>query len=117
MLAAAQLTLLQGVAAVAAPAAFDPAPPAMDAVERQREQVREAVRPCPPGEGEDDIVVCGQLPEESGAPGGGYVPPRGIRAPGEGPWFEVRRGPLSIACCSVDGALSTGAGLSLRIRF
>jgi hypothetical protein len=38
-------------------------------------------------------------------------------APERGPWFEFRRGPLSISCCSIDGSRGTGSGLRLRIGF
>ena len=93
---------------------------AEQAVERQRDEVRDSVtRPCRSEADEETIVVCGQLVESGGAFDGGsaFIPPSRFAAPAKGSWFEIRRGPVSISCCSVDGSRGTGAGLSLRIRF
>ncbi|HEX8525377.1 hypothetical protein [Allosphingosinicella sp.] len=115
--------LVPALAAFAAPAAAYCVPlpvGASEAVERQRGEVRDAVaRPCAGEPDEETIVVCGQPIEAATGGSGGsfYVPPARFAAPAQGPWFEIRRGPLSISCCSVEGGLGNGAGLSLRIRF
>jgi hypothetical protein len=103
--------------AQAVPAA---APNAEEAVERQREQVREVVEgpSCRTATEEDEIVVCGsRFTESTAAPASSYNPRRAFSAEGGEPWFVLRRGALSISCCSIQTSTGTGAGLSLRIGF
>lgn len=105
----------------AAAQSIAPAPPSpVEAVERQRDTVRDAISPCRRAVTEEEIVVCGQRGEDSHdlarSPLGGAAYQR-WSAPASGPWFEIRRGPLSIGCCSVEGGHGTGAGLGLRLRF
>jgi hypothetical protein len=112
--------LLTAAAAVIAPG-IAPPPTADEAVERQQAEVREAIdsSPCRAGATPAEIVVCGELysalPERGTR--SGYDPARAFAAPARGPWFEYRRGPLSLSCCSIDGSGGTGAGLGLRLRF
>jgi hypothetical protein len=91
------------------------------AVARQQAEVREAVdsSPCRAGATAEEIVVCGALYSAlpTRASRSGYDPAREFAAPVRGPWFEFRRGPLSLSCCSIDGTSGTGAGLGLRLRF
>jgi hypothetical protein len=93
---------------------------AEQAIERQRDSVLDAISPCRRASTEEEIVVCGQrnagMPDLSRLPGGSRLP-RSWAAPERGPWFEVRRGPLSLTCCSVEGGSGTGAGLALRLGF
>jgi hypothetical protein len=96
------------------------APSPDEAIGRQRAEVRDAVEgsPCRPGADPEEILVCGRMTgSPPTAPVTGYDPAREFSAPARGPWFELRRGPLSIACCAIDGSRGTGAGLSLRLRF
>lgn len=96
-------------------------PTAEQAVERQQREVREAVdsSPCRSGATDEEIVVCGRLYSAlpTRAARSGYDPSREFSAPVRGPWFEYRRGPLSLSCCSIDGSGGSGAGLGLRLRF
>lgn len=98
-----------------------PPPTAEQAVRRQQDEVREAIgsSPCRSGATAEEIVVCGRL--YSALPGraarSGYDPASEFTAPARGPWFEYRRGPLSLSCCSIDGSRGSGAGLGLRLRF
>jgi hypothetical protein len=98
-------------------------PPATaeQAVERQRQEVREAIdsSPCRSGATDEEIVVCGRLYSAlpTRAARSGLVPSSVFSAPVRGPWFEYRRGPLSLSCCSIDGSRGSGAGLGLRLRF
>jgi hypothetical protein len=105
---------------LAAGAAIVP-PPALDtAIERQREAVREAVEwnPCRVEASAEEIVVCGRLNQPAPlAPVTSYDPARDFRPPERGPWFEWRRGPLTISCCSISTDRGTGAGVGLRLTF
>jgi hypothetical protein len=95
-------------------------PTAQEAVERQREQVREVVEgpPCRTATDEDEIVVCGsRFIESTAAPASSYNPRREFSAENGEPWFVLRRGALAISCCSIRTSTGTGAGLSLRISF
>jgi hypothetical protein len=98
-----------------------PRPTPEQAIERQQEEVREAVgsSPCRSGATAEEIVVCGTLYSALPTPTArsGYDPAREFAAPARGPWFEFRRGPLSLSCCAIDGSSGTGAGLNLRLRF
>ena len=105
------------LASLAAPGLM---PTPEEAIERQQTEVREAVAgsPCRPGASSDEIVVCGRITGTAPtAPVSGYDPSREFSAPPRGPWFELRRGPLSISCCAIETSRGTGAGLSLRVRF
>lgn len=105
------------LAAAALP--FAPATPEQ-AVERQQLEVREAVEwnPCRPSATAEEIVVCGRLAQPApSTPASGYAPSRGFAVPERGPWFELRRGPISIACCGIATTHGSGSGLSLSIRF
>jgi len=104
----------------AAAASALPAPTLDQAVERQRDQVLDAISPCRRAASREEIVVCGERHADaldltrtpSGAP-----PPEVWAAPASGPWFTYRRGPLSLTCCSVEGSRGSGAGLGLRVGF
>jgi hypothetical protein len=113
LLTIASATLVQGIAA--------PPPTPEQAVARQQEEVRDAIdsSPCRSGATADEIVVCGALYSALPTPAArsAYDPARIFAAPARGPWFEFRRGPLSLSCCSIDGRSGTGAGLGLRLRF
>ena len=105
--------------AAMAPPGLPPATAAA-AIERQQAEVREAVEesPCRPSASPEEIVVCAEI---TGTPPtgrvGGYDPAAEFEAPARGPWFELRRGPLSISCCAIEGSRGTAAGLGLRLRF
>ena len=108
------LLLLAAAAVPLAPAAAD------EAIARQQAEVREAVatNPCRPSATPEEIVVCGRAFQPmASSPVSGYEPGRDFAAPERGPWFELRRGPLSISCCGIATSNGTGAGLSFRIRF
>lgn len=113
LLTAAVTTFSHGIAA--------PPPTPEQAVERQQAEVREAVAssPCRAGATAEEIVVCGELYSALPvrASRSGYDPAREFAAPVRGPWFEFRRGPLSLSCCSIDGSGGSGAGVGLRLRF
>lgn len=105
---------------IAAAAAQGLPPPTIDELaERQRDEVRDAVSPCRNAATQAEIVVCGQRDAEADLSRGraGTVPDRRWAAPETGPWFEYRRGPFVLSCCSVDGSRGTGAGIGLRLRF
>jgi hypothetical protein len=114
------VSLLLTAAAVAHGIATPPPTPEQ-AVERQQAEVREAVAnsPCRAGATAEEIVVCGELYSALPVPASrsGYDPAREFAAPARGPWFQFRRGPLSLSCCSIDGSGGSGAGLGLRLRF
>jgi hypothetical protein len=97
-----------------------PAPTLAQAVERQRDQVLDAISPCRRAASREEIVVCGErhadAPDLTRTPAGAS-PPEAWAAPASGPWFTYRRGPLSLTCCSVNGSRGTGAGLGLRVGF
>ena len=108
------------LAAAAQAIAVPPAATVEEAVERQRDTVLDAISPCRRAATREEIVVCGRrhadMPDLAHTPSGA-VPPVAWAAPASGPWFEFRRGPLSLTCCSVDGARGAAAGLGLRLRF
>jgi hypothetical protein len=110
------LLLMASTAPTAAGQPPDPLP-AQQAVQRQREQVRSFVerRGCPGSSAEEEIVVCGEIPDDPIARA--YRPPAGFTVPEEGPWFNVSTGSVALSCCAIETSRGTGAGVSLRIRF
>lgn len=100
-----------------------PPPDASDAVERQRQQVRDTVNgpACRTDrlEEPDTIYVCGQGIDQSTGVRSAYRPPRDdYVAPDDGgPWFRFDIGPVAVRCCSVSGERGSAAGLGLGIRF
>lgn len=105
---------------LAAGAAIVPQPPLDAAVDRQREAVREAVEwnPCRAEASVEEIVVCGRLAEPAPlGPVTDYDPSREFRPPERGPWFQWRRGAVTISCCSISTDRGTGAGVGLRLTF
>lgn len=109
------------LAAAAAQAVASPPPPdAGQSIERQRATVLDAISPCRRAMTDEEIVVCGErnseMPDLAGGPDGS-MPVRRSAPPERGAWFEVRRGPLSLTCCSVGGSGGTGAGIALRLDF
>jgi len=108
------------IIAAAAAAQGLPVPTIDELAEHQRDLVRAAISPCRRAASASEIVVCGRRnddEEDLARPRAGAIPFRRWAAPEEGPWFEFRRGPLTITCCSVIGGRGTGAGLGLRLRF
>jgi hypothetical protein len=107
-------------AAAAQSIAPPPAATVEEAIERQRGAVLDAISPCRRSATREEIVVCGRrhadMPDLART-ASGASPPESWAAPANGPWFEFRRGPLSLTCCSVDGGRGSGAGLGLRLRF
>ena len=109
------------LAAAAAQAIAPPPAATVDgAIEGQRATVLDAISPCRGAATREEIVVCGRrhadMPDLARTPSG-TLPFEAWAAPASGPWFEFRRGPLSLTCCSVDGARGSGAGLGLILRF
>jgi hypothetical protein len=104
----------------AAAASALPAPTLDQAVERQRDQVLDAISPCRRAASREEIVVCGERHIDSqdlARTPSGAAPPQAWAAPASGPWFTYRRGPLTLTCCSVNGSRGTGAGLGLQVGF
>jgi hypothetical protein len=105
---------------LAASAAIVPPPSPDAAVDRQRQAVREAIEwnPCRDHATPEEIVVCGRLAEpEPTTPVSRYDPGLEWRPPERGPWFELRRGPLTISCCAISTGRGTGSGVGLRLTF
>ena len=97
-----------------------PAPPLDELAERQRTQILAAISPCGRAASREEILVCGQRQgdeEDLSRARAGTISFRRWSAPESGPWFEFRRGPLTLTCCSVNGGRGTGTGLGIGLRF